>query len=112
MTVPVRSPGPDGLQAERTSLAWERTALALLVNGALLLLRYIGTARGGADLVLTAGVALAAAVVTAAVGLRRGRRLRHGVARPAAVSLVLCGVTVALLGVSVLVIGALRWTVR
>ena len=32
-------PGPEGLPAERTALAWSRTSLAVLVNGVLLILK-------------------------------------------------------------------------
>ncbi|MBW0115135.1 MULTISPECIES: DUF202 domain-containing protein [Pseudonocardia] len=62
-----------GRQAERTGLAWERTALALLVNGSLLLLRHSAT---GGPAVLAAVIATVAALATAALGLLRARRIR------------------------------------
>lgn len=64
-----------GLQAERTLLAWERTALGLLANGALLMLR--GTEGAGLAILLPAGGALALAVLAAVVGLWRRRRIAH-----------------------------------
>lgn len=38
-TATPRRPPDDGLQPERTALAWSRTSLGFLANGALLLLR-------------------------------------------------------------------------
>jgi uncharacterized membrane protein YidH (DUF202 family) len=64
-----------GLQAERTLLAWERTSLGLLANGALLMLRGSDATRLG--VLIPAGAALVLALVTAAIGLRR----RHAIAR-------------------------------
>jgi uncharacterized membrane protein YidH (DUF202 family) len=68
----VRTPVPNdagGLAAQRTVLAWERTALGILVNGALLVLRDAGSA----DPVALAGACWAAALalVTVALGIRR-----------------------------------------
>ena len=72
-----RAPG-DGLQPERTALAWSRTSFGVLGNGALLLVReldqYTGTLR-----VVPAGLAVLIAVITYLVGVRRQRVLR---ARP------------------------------
>lgn len=95
-----------GLAAERTALAWTRTSLALLANGALVLVRHLRPEGGPAELALALGAA-ALAVVFALVGRSRSRLLRRG-AIPAAsraplvlgvLVVALCaGVTVALLG--------------
>ena len=62
-----------GLAAERTALAWQRTALALVANGVLLLVREpLGGLLGG--LVAVAAFVLAGSV--AAVGRRRARELQ------------------------------------
>ncbi|MCG7607987.1 MULTISPECIES: DUF202 domain-containing protein [Mycobacterium] len=70
-----------GLQAERTSLAWTRTALAVATSGVLVLLRDGRTVGLGHDpvriTVVIAAVVLAAGVY--AVGLQRRRQL---LARP------------------------------
>lgn len=71
-----------GLQAERTSLAWERTALALLVSGVLLLLRQ-PRSTGPAVLVL-AGFGLVLALGCAVLGARRAHRIRSGESVPVA----------------------------
>jgi hypothetical protein len=63
-----------GLQAERTSLSWTRTAFAVLGNGALLMLHDIADHRAGFGLV-AAGVAVAVALLVYLVGLRRQRVL-------------------------------------
>jgi len=93
-----------GLQAERTSLAWERTAVALFANGALLLLRHAGH-QGPAALV-AAGVALLASAAVAVLGLRRARRIRRAdeVATPARRSVALVGGAVIVVGAAIAVI--------
>lgn len=100
-----------GLQAERTSLAWERTAVALFANGALLLLRH--TTTDGLPALPAAGVALAAAVTVAVLGLRRARRIRSpdGTAVPARGSVVACAAAVVLVGVAVVVLESVRLAV-
>lgn len=66
---------PDsGLQAQRTSLAWTRTSFAVLANGALLMLHDIAHHRAGFGLV-AAGIAVAVAALTYAIGVRRQRLL-------------------------------------
>ena len=66
----------DGLQHERTALAWSRTALAALGNGALLFLReshsYTGPLR-----FIPACLAVAVALLTYLVAVRRQRLLRR-----------------------------------
>lgn len=74
-----------GLQAERTTLAWERTALALLANAVLLLLRHLRDMGWPAVPVSAAGIVLA--VACAVLGRRRGRRIRSGV--PVAQSMIM-----------------------
>ncbi|MGF6880840.1 uncharacterized membrane protein YidH (DUF202 family) [Nocardia sp. GAS34] len=71
-----RKPPDDGLQAERTSLAWSRTAFAVLANGVLLLLRDLYPFTGPLRL-LPALMAVVVALVTYAVGRQRQRTLRQ-----------------------------------
>jgi uncharacterized membrane protein YidH (DUF202 family) len=69
------SPSADrGLQAERTALAWTRTSFAVLANGALLMLRDVEDHTAGPGMV-AAAVAVAVAVLTYLIGIRRQRRL-------------------------------------
>jgi uncharacterized membrane protein YidH (DUF202 family) len=63
-----------GLQAERTTLAWTRTSLAVLVNGALLLIRDIHSYAGPLGLVAT-GLAAVLALSTYLIGVGRQRTL-------------------------------------
>ncbi len=69
-----------GLQAERTALAWNRTALAIATSGVLVLLRNVDTFRGGHNatrIALVAAVAVLAAVVCR-IGVSRRRQLAQG----------------------------------
>lgn len=100
---------PAGLQAERTALAWSRTSLALLVNGALVLLRHLRV-DGRSDGLVLAAVAFALAVVTALVGRARSRALLRATGDPVgpssalvvglgvAITLLCIATTVSLLG--------------
>ena len=90
---PPREPDPardPGLQPERTSLAWGRTLLALLVSDLLIwrswirsLSRHAGRIEGNAlSLGLAAAVAAAATAVIAGCVLYRAHTLRRGTAAP------------------------------
>ncbi|MEO3761141.1 DUF202 domain-containing protein [Mycobacterium sp. B14F4] len=70
------SPGAadTGLAAERTVLAWTRTSLGVLANGALLLFRDLHGHFGLLGLAAV-GLALAVALYTFVVGIRRQRTL-------------------------------------
>lgn len=96
---PAPAAASPGLPRERTSLAWSRTALALLTNGALLLVRDpLGTPAGA----LLGAVALVLAAGTALVARRRVQLLQLGVRPPAAGGEVLVlGLSVGVLSVAV-----------
>lgn len=71
-----RPPGPDGLQPERTALAWSRTALGVLANAVLLSLREVG-AVGPALAIVPAALAGALALATVLFGRHREAVLRR-----------------------------------
>ncbi|MGW3625283.1 DUF202 domain-containing protein [Streptomyces sp. NPDC000880] len=73
--IPLKSP-EDGLQAERTSLAWSRTAFAVLANGVLMLLRDLNQFTGPLRL-LPAMMAIVVALAVYVVGRQRQRTLRQ-----------------------------------
>jgi uncharacterized membrane protein YidH (DUF202 family) len=91
----VTTPGPEGFQAERTSFAWSRTALAVLANGVLLILKNPDEGP------LRAAAAGAAGVITVAVYLVGQRRQRTLARRPLP-ERVTARVEVQLFGVAVL----------
>ena len=66
----------DGLQSERTALSWSRTSFGVLGNGALLLVRELHSYPGPFRY-LPAGLAVAVALLTYLVGVRRQRLLRR-----------------------------------
>jgi uncharacterized membrane protein YidH (DUF202 family) len=61
-------------QPERTALAWTRTSLAVLGNGALLMVKNLGGHIGPLRL-SAAGLAVAIALLAYALGIRRQRTL-------------------------------------
>ena len=66
----------NGLQAERTTLAWTRTSFAFLANGALLTLKDLRSYTGLAGLI-PAGLAAAVALCTYLIAVQRQRTLGH-----------------------------------
>src|SRR6185312_6093876 len=95
---PLTTPGPQGLQAERTALAWSRTSLAVLANGVLLILK--DPHHYDRPAVVAAALAGIVAVAVYVVGLRRQRIL----ARRPLPDRVAARAEVQLLGVAVLVL--------
>jgi uncharacterized membrane protein YidH (DUF202 family) len=99
-----------GLQAERTLLSWDRTALAVLSNGAVLLLRNLD--RNDVLRIAAASVAAVVALLAAYLGRLRARQIRgashsrHVVhAGPAMVSLALGVLALGLLDLATIVAG-------
>ncbi|WP_369044784.1 DUF202 domain-containing protein [Sinomonas sp. P10A9] len=106
---PARDPG---LQPERTSLAWRRTVLSLLVLDLLVfrawLLAIEGRGAHGPGIVAVLGVCAAAAVLaTAALATCarvRARELRHGTTGPPAVVMRVATASFALLGLATIAV--------
>ncbi len=93
------SPGPEGSQAERTALAWSRTALAVLANGVLLVVKQ----PHHADQPLRPVAAGLAAIIAATVYLVGVRRQRTLAQRPLTYSIA-ARAEVQLVGIAVLVL--------
>lgn len=93
-----------GLQAERTSLSWERSAFGFLVGGALILLRPHGALELGRTAL--ASLAGALALLVLALGYLRSRRLLGGPrgTRPAGVEVSLLGYGTALFALAIIVV--------
>jgi uncharacterized membrane protein YidH (DUF202 family) len=89
----------DGLQAERTALAWTRTSFGVVANGALLMLRAFHGYNGSIRLIAV-GLAVTIALSTHLIGIRRQRMLGR---RPLPQSITPRS-DVRLLGVAVLVL--------
>lgn len=70
-------PSDPGLAAERTSLAWSRTSLGVLVNGGLLLLRHFAGGVGAVEYAIV-GLALILAALFVRCGRIRARQVRFG----------------------------------
>jgi uncharacterized membrane protein YidH (DUF202 family) len=69
-------PRDGGLAAERTALAWTRTLLAVLANGALLMVRSIHGYNGSVRL-FAVGLAVTLASITCLIGKQRQRTRAH-----------------------------------
>jgi len=93
------SESPPGLQAERTELAWERTAIGALATAALLALRVPAASRP--VVLLAPAAALLLALALTAIGRGRRRRLTS-CERPTAAP-----VAVLVAGLSTVALGAL-----
>jgi uncharacterized membrane protein YidH (DUF202 family) len=74
VTLPRKPQDKPGLQAERTELSWERSAIGLLASSAILLFRQTGPLAVGRTLLAATAVLLALLVL--GIGRRRGRRTR------------------------------------
>jgi putative membrane protein len=72
--VPRQPQDKPGLQAERTELSWERSAIGLLASSAIVLFRQTGPLALGRTLLAATAVLLALLVL--GLGRRRGRRTR------------------------------------
>ncbi|WP_206518073.1 DUF202 domain-containing protein [Rhodococcus sp. X156] len=71
----MRAPGGGQGVAERTQLAWSRTSLAVLVNGALLLLRYPQEGEVGRADIALAALSVVIAALTVCFGRVRSRQI-------------------------------------
>jgi Domain of unknown function (DUF202) len=69
-------PRDGGLPAERTALAWTRMLLAVLANGALLMVRS-AHAYNASGRPIAVGLAGILALITCLIGRRRQRTLAH-----------------------------------
>jgi uncharacterized membrane protein YidH (DUF202 family) len=72
--VPRKPQDKPGLQAERTQLSWERSAIGFLASGAIPLLRQNGPLAAGRTLLAVTAVLLALLVLR--LGRRRAQRIR------------------------------------
>jgi uncharacterized membrane protein YidH (DUF202 family) len=72
--VPRQAEGKPGLQAERTQLSWQRSAIGFLASGAIPLLRQGGPLAVGGTVLAVTAVLLALLVLR--LGRRRGQRIR------------------------------------
>jgi uncharacterized membrane protein YidH (DUF202 family) len=72
--VPGQLPGKPGLQAERTQLSWQRSAIGCLASGAIPLLRQGGPLAVGGTLLAVTAVLLALLVLQ--LGRRRGQQIK------------------------------------
>jgi uncharacterized membrane protein YidH (DUF202 family) len=86
-----------GLAAERTALAWQRTSLALAVNGGLLLVR---SPLGGATGAVVAGAAFVLAGCVAVFASRRRRSLERDAGRAAVPGAVVTALAAAVAGLA------------